>query len=391
MGITKRLLQLVVIAMITAGLGGCATVSPGRAMVVSVSEDGRYVVSSHEDRRLILWDVESQSRRVISRRANIYSAYFIEGQDAFLWQDLNDIVHVQAVDGEVLNRFEHVPVYGHAMASDLQAYFSSDAEFRIYRGWGKNQQLVKIDDDRPAFLGTLQNIILHEPTGTLLTAGHGSSWDSYPIDRFHPRKREGHDGAAYDGVVLWDMETRDPLHKMAGLSSRVHGDISPDGRYVVAAGETGTTRVWRTEDGEERWRLASYNFGMLREDPDTGETEWDDSNLIDTPDIPSPFYGDETIDGRNVAVTFIDDEHFIRIPRRHAYAALYHIDSPWHIAFLDLGDDPPHAKDRYIPSVDASWQANTLVTGQKWPHGGINVYRFDPETKELERVWSPRG
>ncbi|SEP09981.1 hypothetical protein, partial [Aquisalimonas asiatica] len=33
---------------------------PGPAQVVSVSEDGRWVVSSHADNRIVLWDVEER-------------------------------------------------------------------------------------------------------------------------------------------------------------------------------------------------------------------------------------------------------------------------------------------------------------------------------------------
>lgn len=385
----KRILFLGAVLVLNI-LSACASVSLAPAQVVSVSVDGRYVVSSHENRRLILWDIENQRREVISRRANIYSAYFVEGRDVFLWQDLNDVVHVQTVDGEVLDRFEHVPVYGHAMASDMETYIASDSGLQIYTGWGKNKEPVSYHGEGSAFLGTLLNLSLDEENGILFSTGHGSDWDTAPIDSYAPVDDQRL-ASVYFGPVIWDLQTGEPLHKMAGLSSRVHGDISPDGRYVVAVGETGNARVWRTDNGDERWALASYNFGMRRVDPDTGESEWDDSGLIDIPDVPRGPYGDRTIEQHNVAVTFIDEEHFIRIPQRHAYAALYHIDSPWHIAFLDLGDDPPHAKDRYIPSVDASWQANTLVTGQKWPHGGINVYRFDPETQQLDRVWSPRG
>ncbi|MFD2436644.1 hypothetical protein [Modicisalibacter luteus] len=73
-------------------LGGCAlhgnaenTLGP--AMVIGVSSDGHYAISTHRSKHLVLWDLEKHQKEIISRDANIYSAYFIHGRDAFLWQD----------------------------------------------------------------------------------------------------------------------------------------------------------------------------------------------------------------------------------------------------------------------------------------------------------------
>ncbi|SEP20324.1 hypothetical protein SAMN04488052_1241 [Aquisalimonas asiatica] len=357
---------------------------PGPAQVVSVSEDGRWVVSSHADNRIVLWDVEERRSEVVSDDGNAYSAYFISGHDAFLWQGLDGVVRIQDVQGGVIDRFKHLPVYGHVIGSDLETYISADEEYRIYRNWGEDKSVVKYDDDRPAFLGSLLNLVVLEQSGYLLSIGHGSDLDKRPIEADNPKGRNAYGGLAYDGPVLWNLSTWEPLVKFHGLYGKAHGDLSPDGEYVVAADERGIARVWETATGQERWLLASYNFG-LRRHTEGGDIERDDSGLIDLPD------GWRTLPEENVGVQFVADEWFVRVPKGHPYAALYHIDSPWHQAFFDLGDDPPPATDRYIPSVDATPEAHVLVTGQRYPHGGINVYRFDPETQALETVWRPRG
>ncbi|SEP18871.1 hypothetical protein, partial [Aquisalimonas asiatica] len=153
---TNRKVLWVLVALVASLATGCSLLQPGPAQVVSVSDDGRYVVSSHDNRRLILWDTEERQRSVISRNANIYSAHFVSGRDdTFLWQDLDDVVHVQTVDGEVLESFEHFPTYGHVMGSDLETYFASDAGFRLFKGWGEDKAALKTDSTGGKFRGTL--------------------------------------------------------------------------------------------------------------------------------------------------------------------------------------------------------------------------------------------
>ena len=85
--------------------------SSGIPMVVSVSSDGRYAISSHQDNRLILWDIKNHSKKVFAENANIYSAYFVKGKHVFLWQDLDDVVYVQHLDGKIikkLQKFSHL-------------------------------------------------------------------------------------------------------------------------------------------------------------------------------------------------------------------------------------------------------------------------------------------
>ncbi|KPQ22819.1 MAG: hypothetical protein HLUCCA13_16280, partial [Halomonas sp. HL-48] len=38
---------------------------------ISVSSDGRYVISAHEDGALVLWDIDAQKREQLSDNANL--------------------------------------------------------------------------------------------------------------------------------------------------------------------------------------------------------------------------------------------------------------------------------------------------------------------------------
>ncbi len=97
------------------------------AMIVSVSSDGKYVVSSHLNGEIILWNLSHHTHQLIATQANIYSAYFIKHSYWFMWQDQHNKVHVQDINGISIIQFQNkFPVYGQVMSNDLKRYFVSD-------------------------------------------------------------------------------------------------------------------------------------------------------------------------------------------------------------------------------------------------------------------------
>ena len=83
---------------------------------LSVSTDGRYVISAHvtedADRhkpigQLVLWDIEKKEKTILARNANAFSAFFIPDSHQFMWQDNKNIVHIQNVEGKEIENFPH--------------------------------------------------------------------------------------------------------------------------------------------------------------------------------------------------------------------------------------------------------------------------------------------
>lgn len=58
-------------------------------MVISLSSDGRYAVSSNLNNQIILWDIKKHHYKIISNNGNCYSAYFIKHSHNFMWQSLS--------------------------------------------------------------------------------------------------------------------------------------------------------------------------------------------------------------------------------------------------------------------------------------------------------------
>ncbi|MGO2241327.1 MAG: WD40 repeat domain-containing protein [Halomonas sp.] len=401
--------ELAVVMLVVIGVAvwlGFALSRLEPVTALSLSSDGRYVVSTHEDGALVLWNIEDKKREVLSNEANIYSAYFIEGGDAFLWQDQDDVVYVQRVDGEVLEEFEHFPTYGHVMSDDRQHYLSSNKTWNIYHGHGDALQPVLLDSQSPSFTGTGQVLNLSMGGDFFASGGSGSPGgeleDSPPVRE----EDEYRFSSSYGGVTLWDIDTLEPVAKLPGNSSKTYATISPDGQWVVSGDENTIGLFWGTDEPQERYRMASYYHGLYRDNLPEGLQEdeyWDESGLIDFPRNDKP---DEhgvyrpLATPTTIAIAFINgSEEFLRIGysqyrkdgTSQTYAALFEAGNPWPLAYLDLGTNPFPSINNYSRnlSIDSAPDANLLVTGHAFG-GGITVYSYDPEERTLAKEWVGR-
>lgn len=358
----------------------------GLAMVVSVSSDGRYIVSSHQDNRLILWDLKDLKKYIISTQANIYSAYFVPGQDLFLWQDLNNIVHFQRVTGEIFRSFEHFPTYGHVLSSDLEKYVSCDQDWNLYLGYGEEIKPIKEDGTSPGFIsiGKLLNLAITSDNRYLLSAGDaGLSSERNPSLTDHPPVNKGQIFSNYGGVWLWDLTTLLPTHRLPGNAAKTTATLSPDGSHTVSGCENGFGFVWDNKAGRKQVDLASLYHGILEKNGTDDYEKWtsDKTGLILPP-------RDLNSNEATIAVKFIDSEHYLRFLTYSNYTVLYSLYNPLPLKYLDIGQDTFPSVSDYSrnAAIDTAPDAGILVTGQR-DGGGIIVYRYNSAQQELEKVW----
>ena len=368
-------------------LSGCS--SP--AMSVSVSSDGQYAVSAHQNNSLYLWDIEAQRKKRIAHNANIYSAYFVRGRDVFIWQDLQNQVHVYSVDTGELLTFEYPePVYGHLMTKDLQKYLVSDIGFRVQLVDLKNSTVHTLKNaDGRAFLGfgKVLNMSLSADEKYLLTAGYSYS---YPAKYSRPKptlkkEKQRNNYAELNSVLLWSLETLEPIARLNGNSAKTHASISPDGQWVVSGDENGRGNYWNTNIPEHRFRRSSYHHGVYLEN----EKDFDTSGLITPPS--------RRVNSRTIATLFIQkSDYYLHATYSGAshddpYAVLFETGNPWPIKYFELGTNPMPSVREYHRNLTISTapEAGILVTGQH-SKGGINVYQFDAQKLTLEKVWVGR-
>ena len=88
--------------------------------------------------QLVLWDIVNRKKIILSENANVFSAAFVPGSHDFMWQDDNDIVHIQDVNGKEKLQFRHITTFGHIIDASKKFYVSSDIGWHLFkRAWGK--------------------------------------------------------------------------------------------------------------------------------------------------------------------------------------------------------------------------------------------------------------
>nr|WP_298522003.1 WD40 repeat domain-containing protein [uncultured Halomonas sp.] len=366
----------------------------GPVMVLGVSTNGRYAISTHKTKHLVLWDLEQRSREVLSTNANIYSAYFVHNRDAFLWQDLDNQVRVQTINGEVLKEFKHFPTYGHVMDTSLKHYIASDDEWNLFHGHGDAMQAILSDGDVPGVVsaGKLLHISLSEERGLFTTAGYDNR-ERFDLEE-HPPIVEGQSFGNYGGVFLWDIETLKPVAQLPGNNVKVDAALSPDGQWVATGDENTIGLYWNTNHPEKKHHMSGYGSGIFLEDSPydlDDPRKFDNSGLIPEPMADKPDrWGDRRLATTiTVALAFINDsQEFLRFGYRSHWVALFETGNPWPQKYFDLGDDPYPSTASYLRSLSiaTSPQAKVLVTGHRYD-GGITVYRYDPSARTLTKEW----
>ncbi|MDG2917444.1 WD40 repeat domain-containing protein [Bisgaard Taxon 10/6] len=347
---------------------------------LSVSTDGRYVISAHASRKsdlyfpkgqLTLWDIEKKEKKILADHANAYSASFIPDSHEFMWQDDKKVVHIQNVDGQELEKFNHFWVAGHLMSADKSFYLSTNEYGELYKGYG--EKLIPIYTDAisilPLTLSMTKDYFLLSGNAGLPENKPVAETDltANPINPSESKKR------SYDGVTLWDRHTLKPVARLWGNVGKTTGLISPDGNWVVTGGENWGNYMWEIDNITTNRKKLSLNYD----------------------NIPDKFKNKQISTISVIAIAFVTDTEFVMLRQSSEkdgfgdeLAALYTVGDPWIKAYVEIGNNPSISTNYYQRnlSVSSAPKAHILVTGQA-TGGGINVYKYHPDKMELEKIW----
>ncbi|RDE88541.1 WD40 repeat domain-containing protein [Aggregatibacter aphrophilus] len=348
---------------------------------LSVSTDGRYVISAHvtedADRhkpigQLVLWDIEKKEKTILARNANAFSAFFIPDSHQFMWQDNKNIVHIQNVEGKEIENFPHFQVKTHIMSADKQFYLSSNMEDngQLYKGYGKDLIPVYTDGSFPFPLTlSMSKDYFLSATETCTTSPDPVADTNLTINPVNPDSSKK---SSYTGVTLWDRYTLKPVARLYGNCGYTTGLISPNGDWVVTGGENFGNYMWEIHNIMNRQRL-SLKFD----------------------NIPEKLQEKQITKISVIAYAFVTDTEFVAVRQSGNYdgygdeiAAVYSVGEPQIKGYVEIGNDPSISTNYYQRnlSISSSPKAHILVTGQA-TGGGINVYKYHPEKMELEKIW----
>ena len=363
---------------------------------LSVSSDGRYVVSGHVGRnadpsnpigQLVLWDIEKKTKTVLSKNANAFSAMFIPDSHEFMWQDDKDIIYMQNVDGQVIKRFEHpFTVQNHRMTADKSFYLSADMWNHLYKGYENDITPIYTDGasiSKPVDLSIVGDYFLSvtAPCSDPDSPVAETQLTANPINPSEYKKN------SYDGVILWNKNTLKPVAKLNGNCGATNGLISPDGKWVITGGENGAYYMWEINNLNNRLSLAFQDEYIKNENI----KKYDKNEVLY---IPKEIE-ERGISMGKVAYAFITETEFIGLGKSenkdgdgNEFASLFTIGNPWVKGYVEIGNNPSISTNYFQRnlSVSSSSKAHILVTGQA-TDGGINVYKYHPQKMKLEKIW----
>jgi WD-40 repeat, putative len=366
-------------------------ISTAPVLSLSVSTDGRYVISAHAaedaDRhkpigQLVLWDVDRKEKTILARNANAFSASFIPDSHEFMWQDSKNIVHIQNVEGKEVTNFRHFQVKTHIMSADKQFYLSSNMEDngQLYKGYGEDLVPVYTDGGIPFPL------TLSMTKDYFLSATETCTTSPYPVVEtnltINPINPDSSKRSSYTGVTLWDRHTLKPIARLYGNCGYTTGLISPNGDWVVTGGENFGNYMWSVGDLNLRLTLELVDDSVIYHK----KPPLDEKHPLS---VPEKYNGKQITLNDTIAISFLSEKDFILLNKTKTdeLAPLYTIGNPLIKGYVETGK--PYVSTNYFQrnlSVSSSPKAHILVTGQA-TGGGINVYKYHPEKMELEKIW----
>jgi len=370
---------------------------PGQVMVLSLSSNGEYAVSSNKNKTIILWNLKKHTYKIISLNANIYSAYFVKHSNNFMWQDLNNVVHIDNINGQQIKYFKMPATYGQIITPDLKTYFATDQDWNIYKRTNGKVTVIKESYQVGGFLGAgkLMNLSLSPNNQYLLTSGLADGYDSLPISagvNAHQATDNGYGNevgianeSTFNGITLWDIKTGKPLRKFPGMNFKAFATFDPSGNYVIGGDEDMLAYVWNLL-GNTKKGLYGLIKGKYMGNVD-GKDVWNKKGLIPMPKDFVDWHGQEIWPGI-VSMKFIDKNNYLRLSYDSPYVILYKTTDPKPLKYIRLGKKPWPSIDSYVrdESIDTAPAAHILVTGQL-AGNGIIVYKYNPKTQTLKRTW----
>ena len=390
----KRSSQVLLFVLILWSVtSGCSTITSSggasAATSVSVSDNGRYVLSSHRDGKVRLWDIEESTSQQLDQESNAYAVSLGSSGESAYWQDqAGAVFEGRSGSPEVI--LEGPIFYSLGTSNKEGLLVGSDEGWGIYIYDGEQSSVLR-EPVSGSFggYGKALNLSVSPDSAYLVTSGF-SSPRQYDVDI------TSQDSGFRDlvGVVLWDIENKEPIANLPGHGAKTHATFSPDGEWIVSVDENLRGYVWDGRDGSKRYSLAWLRWGLVIDDDSNGsdqamsDVKFDRSGQHLT--YPEDFPEDFESFGK-IAVKFISQNYFLTFFINQRYALLYELGDPFAQKVLDLGARPFPSTGSYLrnQSIATAPEAGILVTGQE-NGNGINVYRFDEESKQLERIWAPR-
>jgi WD40 repeat protein len=327
-------------------------------MVVSVSSDGNYAITTDLYKHAVLWNLKAHTYKIIAKDANVYSAYFIKHTDDYMYQgDANNVVIVKNVKGKIIKQFNPgFATYGEVMTSNLQTYIAADQEFNVYKIHNSQKTQIFVSACRNGMTGALY----HGPIAHSCTGFEASEKLLNLTLSPNDKKLVGSDGLG--GLFIWKLNSDEKALVIGKNQGQTFATISPDGQYVVSGDDDGNIYVFSTKTGKFLKAIEEFDYLVVT------------LKFITPHILMAFFYG------------------------QPPYVTLYSFPSGKKLKDATLvtpsqsnnddGTSPEVQSYLRDQATDTSPSAHVLVMAMS-EKNGILVYHYAPKTQTLKQVWAP--
>jgi len=259
-----------------------------------------------------------------------------------------------------------------------------------------SKKMIKSAYDVNGFLGSgkLLNLSLSSNNKFLLTSGDGSgAFGKIPLSAGRSAKQAAKKGyevgmvnaSLLEGVVLWDIQTGQPIRKFPGNLAQTIATISPNGKYIVSGDVNSWNFVWNTQTGKRKFTMFINTFARYTKETINGKIKTHRERK-GYPPLPKPLkkkLGD--IPERVFSIKFIDQTHYIKVMTELVYAALYSVNSPIPLRYFYLGKTP-------FPSINNYSRDETVGAQIFFKVLFLGLYRYTiipfPVCCPVTRMWA---
>jgi hypothetical protein len=336
-------------------------------VMLSLSSDGKYAVTTNMDNRAYIWKINQQAhRRIGVKPVNTYSAYFIpQSQNILIQNAETNEVYIEDIAGNVIKTINPgFQVFGEAISSDLKTYIAADESYNVYKfdlETQKRQQLfvswcdVKgtsstYDKDNP-YYGDL-------PNGC---AGFSGSLPNFTFTKDNQYLVFN----AGEPITIWNLSenTWDQVDKTAWPNET---SITPDNQslFVVGKNQLGYKYEFSTKTSSP-----VFNYNEANDESPSS------INFISQKYIVMTMAGENN--QSQVHLFNVKDIH------NQSNASFDEIK----VVDLKSNQEKLYPKTQsYFPTVATSIESNRLVMAQA-NGSGILVYKFNPKDLTFKIDW----
>lgn len=350
-------------------------------MAASISTDGNYVITTNAHFDAILWNLKVKTYKILSTKANRYSAYFIKNTNDFLYQDATTKeVYVIDTNGNVITHFNPgFSSYGQAMTSDLSTYIAVDQNDQVFTiENNKKTQLLwhwcgpSYQDETPA------------PTGKPYSCGSFIG-DGKLFNISLSNDNSYFTTSGFSEIYIWNLPERKLVSHITLSDAQSLALIDPNNRYIIY--------------GDLKAQLFKCNLS----------TNTCQHFFVIPEQLPNEPENYQNMADGIQSIKFITKNDYLifyqGIPDIFPFAALYSLDAkttliqrpgysfytmtPKYLSLLGDNKIFPALQDFVRDqAIDTSPSAHILVMAQQ-NGNGILVYQYDPKSQTLKQVWAP--